>query len=507
MSKDIKSQINLLIKKFEAGQFREVIEKSIIILKKNDNDFLWNLLGLSFQNVNQVSKSIDCFKNAFNLNPKSFTALNNLGLSYKKLKNFKKAEEYLQGSLEINPKHINALVNLGNVKNDTYFFEKAIFYYEKAISFNDKIPLVYLNISNVYQTINRIDDARNYLIKAISIDPSFTIADQKLTKLENYKEKNPHIENMLKKFETNNLNDIQKVYLGFGLYKVFKDIKDYNKAFDYLKLANQLQRKLLNYDINLHKSLSKKIKTIFSKLNLEDYAHNDSGKRYIFILGMPRSGTTLIEKIISSHSKVSTISEANFIPEKIFKYINGDFEDLKNFLSSGLDSDYKEFIKSFNIKSDIIIDKTLTNFWYLGFVKILFPRSKIIHVSRNPKDNCLSIFENLFDQPEGWNCDQSELGEYYQIYKDLMNYWNDIFGEKILNIRYEELILNSERKIKDLINFCNLDWEEECVNFYKNDNPIKTVSVNQANKPIYKSSINKFNLYEEELKLLFSKLN
>ena len=132
-----------------------------------------------------------------------------------------------------------------------------------------------------------------------SIDPSFTIADQKLTKLENYKEKNPHIENMLKKFESNNLNDIQKVYLGFGLYKVFKDIKDYNKAFDYLKLANQLQRKLLNYDINLHKSLSKKIKTIFSKLNLEDYARNDSGKKYIFILGMPRSGTTLIEKIIS----------------------------------------------------------------------------------------------------------------------------------------------------------------------------------------------------------------
>tara|TARA_A100000164_G_C21938739_1_gene789474 strand:+ start:924 stop:2447 length:1524 start_codon:yes stop_codon:yes gene_type:complete len=507
MSKDIKSLINLLIKKFEAGQFQEVIEKSIIVLKKNDNDFLWNLLGLSFQNINQITKSIDCFKNAFNLNPKSFTALNNLGLSYKKLKNFKKAEEYLLESLEINPQHINALVNLGNVKNDTYFFEKAIFYYEKAISIDDKIPLIYLNISNVYQTINRIEDAKNYLNKAISIDPSFTIADQKLTKLENYKEKNPHIESMIKKFESNDLKDIQKVYLGFGLYKVFKDIKDYNKSSYYLKIANQLQRKLLTYDINLHKSLSDKIKTIFSKLNLKDYDQNNSGKNYIFILGMPRSGTTLIEKIVSSHSKVSTISESNFIPEKIFKYINGDFEDLKIFLSSGLGNDYEKFMKSFNIKNEIIIDKTLTNFWYLGFIKILFPKSKIIHVSRNPKDNCLSIFENLFDQPEGWNSDQKELAEYYLIYKDLMNFWKELFGETILNIKYEELILDSEKNIRDLISFCDLNWEEECINFYKNNNPIKTVSVNQANKPIYKSSINKFKDYENDLDILFSKLN
>ena len=129
------------------------------------------------------------------------------------------------------------------------------------------------------------------------------------------------------------------------------------------------------------------------------------------------------------------------------------------------------------------------NFWYLGFIKIIFPNSKIIHVSRNPLDNCLSIFENLFEYQQGWDCDQNELAEYYLIYKDLMEFWNKFFGQTIFNIKYEEIISNPDEKIKELISFCKLNWEEECLNFYKNDNPIKTLSVNQANKPIYKSSL------------------
>ncbi|OUW63094.1 MAG: hypothetical protein CBD61_03775, partial [Pelagibacteraceae bacterium TMED201] len=155
----------------------------------------------------------------------------------------------------------------------------------------------------------------------------------------------------------------------------------------------------------------------------------------------------------------------------------------------------------------IIIDKTLTNFWYIGFIKIFFPKAKIIHVSRNPKDNCLSIFENLFDYPEGWNSDQNELAEYYLIYKNLMDFWNKLFENSILNIKYEDIILNTETNIKEIIKFCDLKWENACLEFHKNNNPIKTVSFNQANKRIYKTSVNKYELYEKELKILFSKLN
>ena len=142
-----------------------------------------------------------------------------------------------------------------------------------------------------------------------------------------------------------------------------------------------------------------------------------------------------------------------------------------------------------------------------GFIKIFFPDSKIIHVSRNPLDNCLSIFENLFDYQQGWDCDQNELAEYYLIYKDLMEYWNKLFSKTIFNIKYEDVISNPKKKIEELISFCQLDWEEKCLNFHENNNPIKTLSVNQANKPIYKNSINKFKNFEKDLDILFKKLS
>ena len=506
MSKSLKEKISILIKKFEIGKFQDVINDSLVILKKNDNDFLWNLTGLSFQNIHQIEKSINCFENALGLNPKNFSALNNLGLSYKKQRNYKKAEECLQRSIELNPKYVNAFVNLGNLKNETYFFDNAISYFNKALNLNKNLPFVHLNMSSVYQSINKINEAKEHLNKAVLIDEKFTIADQKLTSLEKYDEKNPHTEMMAYKLEKLELNENQKVYLHFGLCKAYKDLKDYKKSFHHLKSGNQIQRKLIKYDIDKHKSLSKKIKSIFSKVNLKELQQNDGGENNIFILGMPRSGTTLIEKIISSHSDVSTISESNFIPEKVYEYLNKDFESLKNFLKSDFKDKYNTFIKSFNIKGKIVVDKTLTNFWHIGFIKIFFPKAKIIHISRNPKDNCLSIFENLFDYAEGWNSDQKELAEYYLIYKDLMNFWNKLFGDSILNIKYEDVILDTETKIKDIIKFCNLKWENACLEFHKNNNPIKTVSFNQANKPIYRTSVNKYELYEKELKILFSKL-
>ena len=507
MSINIKSEVQILIKKFDNKNFKDVINESLVILKKKDNDFLWNLVGLCFQNLNQHTRSLDCFENAIRINSKNYSAYNNLGISYKNLRKYKEAEINLLKSIQINPDYINAMVNMGNIKNETYFFEDAIEYYQKAMKLNNKLPLIHLNLANVYQTINQIEKAKSFLNEAINIDETFTIADQKLTMLERYDENNLHLQKMIKKLNIKKLNDSQKKYLCFGISKAFKDIKDYEKSTKYLMLGNKLQRQSLNYDVEFHKSLAKKIKSIFSKINFKDYEKNSEGKNQIFILGMPRSGTTLVEKIISSHSQVSTLSETNYIPDKIFEYINKDFENLKSFFESDFHEKYYEFIKLFNINNQVIIDKTLINFWYLGFIKIFFPNSKIIHVTRNPLDNCLSIFENLFEFPQGWDCDQEELSEYYLVYQDLMKFWNTLFDKTILNIKYEEIVSNSESKIKELINFCQLKWEDQCLNYYNDNNPIKTLSVNQANKPIYKSSINRFKNYEKDLNILFKKLN
>ena len=169
--------------------------------------------------------------------------------------------------------------------------------------------------------------------------------------------------------------------------------------------------------------------------------------------------------------------------------------------------EYDDLLKFYNIKKEFIIDKTLTNFWYIGFLKIFFPNSKIIHCYRNPKDNCLSIYKNLFENNETWLFNQEDIGEYYLIYDDLMKFWNQKFDGQIFNCKYEDLVNDHENKTKSLIKFCGLEWEDACLSHHKNKNPIKTLSINQANKAIYKSSINSSKFYENKLTTLYSILD
>ena len=136
-----------------------------------------------------------------------------------------------------------------------------------------------------------------------------------------------------------------------------------------------------------------------------------------------------------------------------------------------------------------------------------FPKAKLIHCERNPRDNCLSIFKNLFEDGQGWQYSEQELVEYYDLYKEIMEFWNSTFKADIHNLKYEELVKNTEREIKDVINYCNLEWDENCLNHHKINRPIKTLSLNQANKPIYSSSVNSSKTYEPYLKELFSKFN
>ena len=174
---------------------------------------------------------------------------------------------------------------------------------------------------------------------------------------------------------------------------------------------------------------------------------------------MPRSGTTLLEKIISSHPKVGSVSEIGFIYEKINEYIttSNEIDETKidTLMNKNLSKEYNTFLNSFNVQEEFILDKTLTNFWYIGFIKIFFPNSKIIHSYRNARDNCLSIYKNLFPLTinEKWLYDQNEMGEYYLIYHDLMKFWNKIFDDEIYNLKYEDLINDKENKIRELINF------------------------------------------------------
>ena len=314
------------------------------------------------------------------------------------------------------------------------------------------------------------------------------------------------------KIKDTKLNDDQKINLLFALAKADEDMGEIKKSFENFNLGNTIKRNSIEFDINKEINLFNQLKHIFDKFNFNNNSQKDnSEKNIIFILGMPRSGTSLVEQIITSHSLVFGAGElqqlSNIIEENLVykgnmqeKLIN----DVINNESFALKLKQKYFnnLKRFNTNLHYITDKAPLNFRWIGLIKILFPSSKIIHCSRNPRDNCLSLYKNNFEGGLNFSYDQKELGTYYNLYLDLMNFWNSKFTNSIYEAKYELVIKNSENEIKKIIQFCGLPWEKNCLSFFNNTTPIKTMSTVQARQPIYKSSVNSFKKFQPFLKTL-----
>ena len=344
--------------------------------------------------------------------------------------------------------------------------------------------------------------AIEYAKKTLLLDPKFTQADMLISQSTRYKPDNLHYLEMNLKFKNLDLNDDQKVNLLFALAKANEDMNQIQKSFLNIDQGNKIKRKLLNFNINDEINFFNEIKRIFKTVNFKRLPkENITEKNIIFILGMPRSGTSLVEQIITSHSHVFGAGElpqlSKIVKDKIIvedliseEKINELITD--DFFAHQLKRSYYDYLKRFNAKESCITDKAPLNFRWIGLIKILFPNAKIIHCSRNPKDNCLSLYKNLFEGGLNFSYDEKELVTYYKEYLDLMNYWEALLPNSIHEVKYEKIIENPNNEIKKIIEFCGLSWEEKCLKFYKNKTPIKTMSTAQARQPIYKSSVNSF---------------
>ena len=507
MDQKLRNEIQILVNNYKYGDFKKVLSKCSYLVKKYPkNDFLWNLTGLSFQRIGKQENAVTSFKNAIDHNPKNNSAKNNLGISYKIMRRYSEAEKIFSELLIDNPNYVNAIINLANLKKDTYFLDEATSYYKKALSIDENLPELHLNISSILQVKNKMDEAKEHLFKALKLKNNFTRADQTLSMLLDYKneDNSDHLSSMLNKIKDSGLVDNDKILLNFALGKAFEDKKDYENSFKYYEKGNYIKEINIKSNIDSYKKKAEKIKNYFSKINVEKITKFTDDRKKIFILGLPRSGTTLLEKIISSHPKVGSVSEIGFIYEKINEYIttNNKIDETKidTLMNKNLSKEYNAFLKSFNVQEEYILDKTLTNFWYIGFIKIFFPNSKIIHSYRNARDNCLSIYKNLFGgNRTDWTYDIKNIQKYVKIYREMMDFWKNKIDKKIYEINYEDLVQNQEIEIKNLLNFCSLEFEQECLQHHKSKNPIKTVSINQSRRPIYKDSV--------ELNLKYKKFN
>jgi Flp pilus assembly protein TadD len=518
MNEDLNVKIKKLANHFQNNNFQYVITECKKLLRKNPKNFvLYNLLGLSFQQINEFKNAKDCYLESVKLNSKNIAALNNLGTVYRILENFEIAEKYFLKVLELKPNYINAISNYGNLKKETNDFTVAIELYKRALEIDDNQFIIHHNLALAYLGIGEPELAEKHSLKALEINPKHALSHKMLSTSKKYNEGDNHFKVMLKELEDKNVNINSKIILNFALSKAYEDIKNYERAYKHMHLGNKLKRSTVKFDIKNEIELFNNLKAFFKEFKFDLHKPKIiSNDKIIFICGMPRSGTTLTEQIIASHKEVYGAGELNYLSKTIRKNFfnnnklnHGNFDEHIVENENIISNEYFSFLKSHSFKEKVITDKAPLNFRWIGFLKIFFPNSKVIHCKRDRKDNFLSLYKNYFDSDNlNWCYENTELLAYFNLYSDLMNFWKLKIPNFIYEAEYEELVDNQEIESKKIINFCELKWDPNCLNFYKNKKtPIKTASIVQARKPIYKSSVKlseKYNAYFDDI---FKELN
>jgi len=518
---NIKEQIQSAINIYKSGNLNKAEEVTNKLIAKNPRVvFLYNLLGLILSGQKKIDEAIECYKKGLEIDPNYAMIYNNLGsifFSFPSHKNIKKSEEFYKKSILLDKKIPEPHNNLGNLYKSLNRFDEAIKYFNKAIEIDSKLSFVHHNLATTYITTGKFDEAKHHFEAAIKISPNFILAHRGLSRVTKYNKETKHLNELNRLYQEIKSKDLEnKMELAFSLGKAYEDIKSFDKSFMFYKEGNEICRKKIIFSIENEKKNFKTIKSTFNKKLFDKYKKSGFQNTYpIFIVGMPRSGTTLVEQILSSHPKVFGADEIDFMPNLVKKNFKDNdlrlsFEDIDKLNEKNLTEIGKDYIKKIKVISknhDRSTDKLPINFLLIGFIKLILPDSKIINCYRDPKDNCLSIFKNHFTSGRvNFGYDLNEIVQYYNLYADLMKHWNNALPNFIYNLKYEDLISNSELQIKKLVNFCNLKWSESCLNFHNNSRPIKTASDTQARSKIYNTSINYWKNYEKNLGKYFINL-
>ena len=515
---NLKKKIQLLLNLYKSKNLSkaELLNKELINAHPRVVN-LYNVLGLILTEQKRIDEAILYYEKGIKIDPDYAIIYNNLGSAYQSKEDYKKAENYFKKSITLDNKIPEPQNNLGNLYLALNMYKEAIGCFKKVININPKFFISHYNLGVTYKNIGKFEEARKHLKVAIKLNAHFYTAHRILSQITKYTANNQQVIFLKKVYRDTKIDDSQKTEIAFSLAKASEDIKDFSKAFQYYNDGNNLRRTIIDFSIQREKKEFANIKKIFNRNLFDKFSQfGNLNSTPIFILGMPRSGTTLVEQILSSHPKVFGGDELDFLPSLIKKYFN---DKTKNFVLEDIinsnDSDnlknigqeYINNLKNISNDSERVSDKLPINFKWIGLIKLILPNSKIVHCVRNPRDNCISIFKNYFTNPSlNFAYNLEEISEFYNIYSDLMKHWKNILPKFVIDIKYEKIIYNPNQQVRSLLKSCNLSWNDNCLKFYNNTRPIKTASYAQARKKIYASSVNSWKNYEKYLEGVFKDL-
>ena len=542
-----RKEVEIVYGLYSKGKIEEAIKQIKTLNEKYPNQpLLFNLIGACYKEIGQLDGSVKMFNIAVSLKPNYAeayfnlaTVLNDLEQKDESVKNYKKAIaiqpnysdahnnlgnvllglgqidaaiESLEWAVAYKHDFAEAYNNLGNAFNDYGNSDKAIENYQKAITYNPHYEKAFFNLALVFKDLGRKEDFIINIKKALNLNPNWGHAYYHLSRIKKYKKNDPQINEMIQALKSENISSIDLIGLNFALSKVYEDLEKHDKQFKYLNEANSLRKKELNYSIEKDQNLFSTIKKAFKSppKTLDIPKSKANSKRPIFIVGMPRSGTSLVHQILDSHSSVKGVGELNHINNIVFPLLKAHREETKNcFSKNDLLSLRKQYLQSppiADLNEMIFVDKMPLNFRHLGFILSSFPEAKIIHMKRNPMATCWSIYKYEF-RGNAYSFDQKDIANYYGLYINLMEFWKKLFPKKILDVCYEDLTISQELETKKILKYCELDWEVNCLDFHTNNSAVKTTSSMQVRQKMYQGSSEAWRKYEPYLQPLIKGLS
>jgi len=495
-----------------------VLEKAIAINPKYATAY--NNLGTAHQALDRWEQAARCFKRALTFKPDYIEALSNLGGALHSVKRDEEAIKVLNKALTLNPQFPEAHGNLGVALMMRDRWAEAMASSARAVSLDPGNAIVHAQMGAAHLTMGRLEDARRSFETAVKLEPANPNYYLKLVGCYTVDTSDPYfqaMEDLARRIDI--LPGDGPIELHFALAKAYADIGQDERSFRHLLEGNALKRRTITYDEAATLALFDRIRTSLSGDVLQQKSGlGDPSAVPIFILGMMRSGSTLVEQVLASHPSVFAAGERPYFTEA--------YNGVRRAINSPLA--YPEFVPTLDgshlrqigeayvnhlratpsARPDArITDKMPGNFAAVGLIHLALPNARIIHTWRNPVDTCLSAFSKLFSDHQPFTYDLGELGRYYRAYSRLMEHWRRFLPDGVmLDVQYETLVEDFEPQARRIIAHCGLEWDDACLSFYETRRPVRTASAAQVRQPIYRSSIDRWRPEQDILRPLIQGL-
>ncbi len=500
------------LKKFDqaAAAYRQGLE-----FRPDDAEALY-WLGRALNELEKYDEAVASYRRSLEIRPDDADTCFYLGSVLWTQKKFSEAETAYRRVLASLPDNEDVLFRLGCCLQEQGKLDAAVKTYRKAVEIEPGYAAAYNNIGYVLTMMGESGEAEAAYRRALETQPGFAKGYFGLALIRTPKARDADIAAMENLLAGPPAADEEASYLCFALAMAYEDKGDYERAFQHFEKGNRLKRSSIQYNIGDDENVAERVIKVFNKVFVDLYAeHGCSSDEPIFVLGMPRSGTSLIEQILASHSHVfgaGELEEFGSFASGMRQTSNvgqGFPEAARNLGPKALRRFGDSYLTSLRRRAPEarrFTDKLPGNYLYIGLIRMVFPNARIIHSVRDPVDTCLACYRMFFQREMNFAYDLADLGRFYRVYARLMRHWRAISPGRILDIRYEDMVADQERQTRRLLEFCGLPWEDGCLSFHKTERPVLTASASQVRQPIYKSAVNRWKRYEGHLAPLLKAL-